>query len=236
LWRQGGGLWLDPRAGRRRRRAGAVPLRHGAMGGVYMAGADEAAGLSCIAQYGIPVLASDWFDKRFALRRSHHAGCHSAHSACAAAPEQVYVSHYLMTAITLQYMQHYMKKNWWARGARERAYGLDGPTAGRDLDPAMLNYYWSTATTTIAWSPGPSGAGYTRLNYWNPGQRPAYTDSVYLQRSGMRSITVWERLSRATTYALARKKLPDVRASMISAAAATFTNYGTLPVVGSPAR
>ena len=105
----------------------------------------------------------------------------------------------------VQYMQHHMKRNWSNAARGSTPMGWTAQPLATDLDPAMLNYYWSTATTNDCLVAGPSGAGYTRLNFWGPSNLAAYTraSDPYLQRSGMRSITVWSTVSSPMVYAFA---------------------------------
>ena len=229
-------IWLDPRAARDA--AALAPFLSGMapVGGVYMGWwPDEAAGLSWIAQYGIPVLASDWFDNA-----SLFGGVTTPVAIPPIPPapplqNKVYVSITLSDGDNVQYMQHYMKKNWGNAARGSVPMGWTAQPLAADLDPAMLNYYWSTATTNDCLVAGPSGAGYTRLNYWISANVAAYAraSDPYLQRSGMRSITVWERLSRATTYALAGN-CPTLLGVNDFGGGSYVTNYGTLPVVGFP--
>jgi len=104
-----------------------------------------------------------------------------------------------------------------------------------DFDPAMLNYFWSTATTNDCLVAGPSGAGYTRINYWSAGNVASYTkaSNFYLQRSGIRDITVWLTVSSGTgnTYATNCPTLIGINDQN----GGYYTNhYGTLPVIGFP--
>src|ERR1035437_8487406 len=230
-------VWLDP--GVAGDAAALAPFLSGMapVGGMFMGWwPDEAAGLSWIAAYGIPVIASDWFDNA-----SLFGGVATPVTIPPIPPtpplhNKVYVSITLSDGDNVQYMQHFMKKNW-GNAARGRVpIGWTAQPLAADLDPGMLNYYWNSATTNDCLVAGPSGAGYTRLNYWGSANVAAYAkaSNPYLQRSGMSSITVWESVSRATAYASAAN-CPSLVGLNDFGGGNYATNYGTLPIVGFPA-
>jgi hypothetical protein len=229
-------VWLDP--GSANDAAALEPFisEMTPVSGVYMGWwPDEAAGLSWIGQYGIPVIASDWFD---------NASLFGGVAATISIPpipsppplqNKVYVSVTLSDGDNVQYMQHHLKANWGnsARGSVPIGWTAQPLTA--DLDPAMLNYYWSTATTNDCLVAGPSGAGYTRVNYWGAANVAAYTQasSPYLQRSGMKVITVWVTLSGPTATAFSTN-CSTLLGLIDDGDGAYSTVYGTLPTIGFP--
>ncbi len=199
-------VWLDP--GNSADAAALAPFVSGMnpVGGVYMGWwPSEGNGLPWIAQYGIPVLASDWYDNGSLF--SGVARQVSIPPIPPAPPLQnkIYVSFTLSDGDNVQYMQHYMYALWQNPARGKVPIGWTAQPLSLDLDPAMLNYYWSTATTNDCLVAGPSGAGYNRINYWSATNIAAYTtaSASYLQRSGMRSITVWSTLSAATANTFA---------------------------------
>jgi hypothetical protein len=230
-------VWLDP--GVPGDASALAPFLSGMtpVGGVYLGWwPDEGAGLSWIATYGIPVVASDWFDNA-----SLFGGVTTPVTIPPIPPappfqNKVYVSITLSDGDNVQYMQHHMKQNW-GNPARGRVpIGWTAQPLTADLDPGMLNYYWSSSTTNDCLVAGPSGAGYTRLNYWGAANVTAYAKASdpYLQRSGMSSITVWETVSKATAYAFAAN-CPSLVGINDFGGGNYTTNYGTLPIVGFPA-
>jgi hypothetical protein len=229
-------VWLNP--GVSSEAAALAPFLAGMtpVGGMYMGWwPDEAAGLTWIAQYGIPVLASDWFDNASLFGGVARAITIPAIPAPPPLQNKVYVSITLSDGDNVQYLQHHMKHNW-ANAARGKVpLGWTAQPLAADLDPAMLNYYWSTATTNDCLVAGPSGAGYTRLNYWGPANAAAYTkaSNPYLQRSGMTSITVWLTVSSGSGYDFAAS-CPTLLGVNDHAGGNYTTNYGTLAVIGFP--
>jgi hypothetical protein len=180
--------------------------------GVYMGWwPGESDGLNWIAAYGIPVLASDFF---------RNATVFSGVSSPIRVPEipptpplenKVYVSLILSDGDNVQYMQHGLKEIWNnpVRGAIPIGWTVS-PLAV-DLDPAMLDFYWTTATTNDCLVSGPSGAGYTHMDRWNATNLAAFAhvSSSYLERGGLRVITVWDKVNRSVARAFATN-CPDL--------------------------
>jgi hypothetical protein len=158
-----------------------------------------------LANYGIPVVASDYF-----VNGSVFSGVASPINIPAIPPppplqNKVYVALLLSDGDNAQYMQHAMKINWenGSRGSVPIGWTVDALAA--NLDPAMLNYYWSTATTNDCLISGPSGAGYARVEHWSSANLAAFASIAdgYLQRSGLRVITVWDSVNSGIAKAYA---------------------------------
>jgi hypothetical protein len=188
-----------------------------------------------IAQYGIPVMASDWFDNG-----SVYSGVTVPISIPPIPPapplqNKVYVSLTLSDGDNAQYMQHAMKMNWSSAARGTVPIGWTVQPLLADFDPGMLNYYWSTASTNDCLVAGPSGAGYTRINYWSAASVTSYTkaSNFYLQRTGIRAITVWLTVSAATGNAYATN-CPTLVGINDQNGGYYTTADGTLPVLGLP--
>lgn len=175
--------------------------------GVYMGWwPSEDNGLQWIGQYGIQVLASDFLDNA-----SLFGGVAATTTVPPIPPappleNKVYVALFISDGDNVQYMQHRLKMTWAdpARGSVPIGWTISPLTV--DIDPGMLDYYRATATTNDCLVSGPSGAGYTRINYWtNPDYLAAFTKVTesYLQRSGLRVITVWNEITPAVAAAYA---------------------------------
>lgn len=233
---QAASVWLDPGVPGDAAALAPFVSQMTPLAGVYMGWwPSEDNGLSWIAQYGIPVVASDWFENG-----SLFAGVASAINVPPIPPapplqNKVYVSMTLSDGDNVQYMQHYMKVNWGNSSRGRVPIGWTSQPIAADLDPGMLNYYWSTATTNDCLVAGPSGAGYTRINFWNPANVAAYAQASapYLQRSGMTGITVWSTLSMSTASAYAANCRILLGLYDFGDGGYT-TNYETLPAIGFP--
>jgi hypothetical protein len=229
-------VWLDP--GVANDAATLAPFLAGMtpVGGVYMGWwPNEANGLSWIAGYGIPVVASDFF-----LNGSLFSGVAQAITVPAIPPapplqNKVYVSVILSDGDNVQYMQHRMTTNWADPARGSVPIGWTVQPLAADLDPGMLNYFWSTATTNDCLVAGPSGAGYTRLNYWSPANIAAYTaaSNPYLQRSGITGITVWLTISKFMANSFAGN-CPTLLGLFDQDDGIYTTNYETIPTIGLP--
>jgi len=158
-----------------------------------------------LSTYGIPVVASDYF-----VNGSVFSGVASPINIPAIPPppplqNKVYVALLLSDGDNAQYMQHAMKINWenGSRGSVPIGWTVDALVA--NLDPVMLNYYWSTATTNDCLISGPSGAGYARVEFWSSANLTAFANIAdgYLQRSGLRVITVWDSVNSGIAKAYA---------------------------------
>ncbi|HTV62451.1 MAG TPA: immunoglobulin domain-containing protein [Verrucomicrobiae bacterium] len=176
------------------------------VGGIYLGWVpNEGADLDWIAAYGIPVMASDDFDNG-----SVYGGVASLISVPPVPPppplqNKVYVSITLSDGDNVQYMQHAMYLNWQSPARGTIPLGWTAQSLLADFDPGMLNYYWSTATTNDCLVAGPSGAGYAHVEYWSGANVASYAKAAnfYLQRSGIRTITIWDNVSTATGDAYA---------------------------------
>jgi hypothetical protein len=229
-------VWLDP--GVTNDAAALAPFLAGMtpVGGVYMGWwPSENNGLSWIARYGIPVLASDYF-----LNGSLFGGVAQAITVPPIPPapplqNKVYVSIILSDGDNVQYMQHRMTTNWADPARGSVPIGWTVQPLAADMDPGMLSYFWSTATTNDCLVAGPSGAGYTRLNYWSPANIAAYTaaSSPYLQRSGVTGITVWLNVFKYMANSFAGN-CPTLLGLYDQNGGMYTTNYQTIPTIGLP--
>ena len=200
-------VWIDPNASS----ADAATLASFVtnmtpMNGVYIGWwPNESADMQWIGQYGIPVMASDLFDNG-----TVYGGVATNISIPAIPPtpplqNKIYVSVTLSDGDNVQYMQHTMYSQWGTSARGKAPIGWTVQPLLADFDPEMLNYFWSTATTNDCLVAGPSGAGYTRINFWSTANVTNYAkaSSYYLQRTGIRAATVWLTVSGSTgdTYA-----------------------------------
>jgi hypothetical protein len=174
--------------------------------GVYMGWwPSEDKGLKWIAQYGIPVLASDFFRNGSVFSG---VACHVRIPAIPTPPpleNKVYVAFILSDGDNIQYMQHTMKVNWEKPGRGNLPVGWTVSPLTLDMDPMMLDYYWNTATTNDCLVSGPSGAGYNHISDWSAANIAAFTriSAPYLQDSGLRVITVWDKVNQPIARAFA---------------------------------
>ncbi len=199
-------VWLDPTVSADAATLSLFTANMAPVNSVYLGWwPNESGDMQWIAQYGIPVMASDLFDNG-----SVYGGVTTPISVPTIPPtpplqNKIYVSITLSDGDNVQYMQHTMKQNWGSAVRGTIPLGWTVQPLLADFDPGMLNYYWSTATTNDCLVAGPSGGGYARVNYWNAANLANYTreSNFYLQRSGIRAITVWLTVPSATGNAYA---------------------------------
>jgi len=165
----------------------------------------EGDGLEWIAHYGIPVMASDHFCNATVFSGVKH----DIHVPPIPQPppleNKVYVALILSDGDNVQYMQHAMKMDWDKPVRGSFPIGWTASPLSVEFDPMMLDYYWSSATTNDCLISGPSGAGYAHINSWDSANLDKFTKvtAPYLERSGMRIITIWDRVNHTVADSFA---------------------------------
>ena len=179
------------------------------LNGVYMGWwPDEGTGLGWIASYGIPVMASDDY-----WNGSVFSGCRSPIDVPNIPPpppleNKIYVALIESDGDNVQYMQNFMTSPWrWADSNRGNVpISWTASALCADLDPVMLNFYWNTTYANECLISGPDGAGYAHIEHnWSSANTAAFArlSNGYLQRSGLRVITVWDSVNSGTAQAYA---------------------------------
>lgn len=176
------------------------------VGGVYMGWwPGEGDGLEWIAKFAIPVLASDFFCNATVFSGVPGQIHIPPIPELPSLQNKIYLALILSDGDNIQYMQHVMKMDWDKHSRGAIPIGWTVSPLSLELDPGMLNYYWSTATTNDCLIAGPSGVGYAHVNHWAPDMLAAFTklSAPYLQRSGLRVLTVWDRVTPEVARAFA---------------------------------
>lgn len=139
---------------------------------------------------------------------------------------KIYICLFISDGDNAQYMQRAMRKIWDQNSSSRGIYPLNWTVAPGmvDLGPALLNYYYTTATTKDCFVSGPSGMGYimpvNTLSETGAGVGNYLTNSVaadaytrltetYMQRAGLRVLTVWDNAT-ATNRALYEKNVRNL--------------------------
>jgi hypothetical protein len=198
---------------------------------------DEAAGLKYAGQFGIPVLASDFFENSSLFSGVVQTVTAPPIPSTPPLENKIYVAFIFSDGDNVQYMQHHMKDAWEKSARGSVPMGWTVSPLAVDLDPAMLNYFYLTATTNDCLVSGPSGAGYARLNFWNQDNLSAFaknTDS-YLRRSGIRVITVWNKVTDAVANSFAAD-CPTLLGVTDQEGGGYLAIHGKLPTVGFAAK
>jgi prepilin-type processing-associated H-X9-DG protein len=200
-------VWLDPGISQDAALLRLFVSNMTPVNGVYLGWwPSENNGLTWIAAYGIPVVASDFFRNGSVFGGVTHVVNVPDIPPPPPLENKIYVGLILSDGDNVQYMQHAMVINWEnsARGSVPIGWTTD-PLA-LDMDPVMFYHYWGTATTNDCLISGPSGAGYGHVELWSAANLATFArvSAGYLQRSGLRIITIWDQVNTgiATSYAL----------------------------------
>jgi GxGYxYP putative glycoside hydrolase C-terminal domain/GxGYxY sequence motif in domain of unknown function N-terminal/Concanavalin A-like lectin/glucanases superfamily/Regulator of chromosome condensation (RCC1) repeat len=201
-------VWLDPGPLNSSDRSTLAPFLNDMkpLNGIYTGWwPSEGNGLNYIAQYGIPVLASDFFRNASVFSGIPHQINVPPIPPPPPLTNKVYVSLILSDGDNIQYMQHVMKMDWDKPARGTIPIGWTVSPLAVDLDPMMMNHYWSSATTNDCLISGPSGAGYCHIQNWSSANQAALAkvSDAYLQRAGLKVITVWDQVTTGVARAFA---------------------------------
>lgn len=122
---------------------------------------------------------------------------------------KIYITIFISDGDNAQYMQRAMRKIWDQNASSRGRFPMNWTVAPGmvDLGPALLNYYYMTATPNDCFVAGPSGMGYlmpvntanesgassgTHLESEAAMDGYARLTETYMQRAGLRVLTVWD--------------------------------------------
>lgn len=124
---------------------------------------------------------------------------------------KIYIAYFLSDGDNIQYDMHAMREYWDNNSSNKGIVPVNWTIspALADIAPGMMNYYYSRATDKECFVCGPSGMGYTMPKntfgsnkgnqFPNTKKFAAYVDMTnnYLQKTGLRTVTIWDNLSLA---------------------------------------
>ena len=128
---------------------------------------------------------------------------------------KVYAAVYISDGDNIQYCQHAMAKIFEQSGRGQMPLNWTISPALVDFSPSMLNYYYRKATTNDCFVSGPSGLGYAmpydahNSRYYAAANNikliTPYTELTqrYIEKAGLRVITIWDDISAAQRKAYA---------------------------------
>ncbi len=120
---------------------------------------------------------------------------------------KIYAAVYISDGDNIQYCQHAMAKIFEQSGRGKMAMNWTISPALADFSPMMLNYYYRKASTNDCFVSGPSGLGYAmpydahNTRYYASANSSKlitpYTQLTqrYLEKAGLRVITIWDDVS-----------------------------------------
>lgn len=169
----------------------------------------ERSGVVNATAYGIGTIAADFYISGTVYGGTDHRIRIPKVPPKPVLANKAYIAIFLSDGDNAQYMQRAMRKIWDQNTASRGIVPLNWTVSPGlvDLGPALLNYYYTTATTKDCFVAGPSGIGYTlpvntasesgassgtKLN--DPALMDKYArfTETYMQRAGLRDITIWD--------------------------------------------
>ncbi len=201
-------VWLDPRVGNERILLDKM-LRDMTPGRDFVLGwyPEERSGVGEATRFGLSTVPADFFE---------NATVYSAvNKPIRIAPvpkrprleNKIYAAVYISDGDNIQYCQHAMAKIFEQSGRGKMALNWTISPSLAEFSPMMLNYYYRKATTNDCFVSGPSGMGYampydahnsryyagaTSANVITP---YAQLTQRYLEKAGLRVITIWDNVS-----------------------------------------
>ncbi len=169
--------------------------------------ADERSGIGIGTEYGISTVPADFYENATVYGGMSHQIDLPVTPRKPALENKIYLAVFLSDGDNVQYCQHAMSGLWDnpARGTIPINWTVSPALA--DLGPGLLNFYYNTSTPNDFLASGPSGLGYALIHdahnrVWNTTGREdidPYTilTERYLERSGLRVITVWDDINDA---------------------------------------
>ncbi|MDR1096930.1 MAG: discoidin domain-containing protein [Tannerella sp.] len=199
-------IWLDPRK-EKENEVVRLFLKDMKAGKSIILGwwAEERSGIGIGTEYGISTIPADFYE---------NATVYAGMNRVINLPEtpkkpdlenKIYLTVFLSDGDNIQYCQHTMPRLWdnKERGVIPVNWTVSPGLA--DLGPQLLNYFYRTATPNDFLASGPSGLGYALLydahnrKWFNTGgesfDRYLQLTQTYLERSGLRVVTVWDEIN-----------------------------------------
>lgn len=201
-------VWLDPRSSSERSLLGKM-LKDMTPGRDIVLGwfEEERSGVGEATKYGLSVVPADFFENTTVYSAVNKPIKISPVPKRPRLENKVYAAVYISDGDNIQYCQHAMAKIFEQSGRGQMAMNWTISPALADFSPMMLNYYYRKATTNDCFVSGPSGLGYAMpydahnsCYYANAYNSKAITPYVqltqrYLEKTGLRVITVWDDIS-----------------------------------------
>ena len=178
-------------------------------------GTTERSVITAGAEYGISMIPSDDYANATVFSATGHIINIPKVPKRPPLENKLYLAMYITDGDNIQYVQGAMKSNW-DNAANDRGKVAVNWTISPglvDIGPGILNYYYKTASDYECFVAGPSGMGYIMpINTLPEAERDGrptalaktfltdktYMDNytkltgTYLQRAGMRALTIWD--------------------------------------------
>lgn len=169
----------------------------------------ERSGITTASEFGIGTMPSDFFMSASVYSGTDHRIRIPLVPKMPTLENKVHVALFISDGDNIQYNQHAMRQVWDRTESIRGRMPLSWTIAPGlvDIAPGILNYYYTHATPNDCFVTGPSGMGYMMPcnTLDEPGapvgeytKNPAHMDGyarlteTYLQRSGLRVMTIWD--------------------------------------------
>ncbi|MBN1419570.1 MAG: discoidin domain-containing protein [Planctomycetes bacterium] len=169
----------------------------------------ERSGITTASEFGIGTLPADFFISATVYSGTDHRIRIPEVPKKPPLEDRVYVAIFVSDGDNIQYVQRAMRKIWDRSAGSRGKVALNWTVAPGlvDIAPGILNYYYATATRNDCFVAGPSGMGYMMPvnTLEEPGapvgpqlrdrgrmDRYARLTETYLERSGLRVVTIWD--------------------------------------------
>lgn len=176
--------------------------------------AEERSGIGLATEYGLSTIPSDFFENTTVYAGMQQQIQYPEVPKMPVLENKIYLALYMSDGDNVQYCQHAMSTLWDKKGRGIIPINWTISPGLVDFGPAMLNHYYTTATANDFFASGPSGMGYSLIydahNYlWNATSGADFTPYAkltqqYLEKSGLRVITIWDEVNQEQMGAYAR--------------------------------
>lgn len=176
--------------------------------------AEERSGIGLATEYGLSTIPSDFYENTTVYAGMQQQIQYPEVPKMPVLENKIYLALYMSDGDNVQYCQHAMSELWDKKGRGIIPINWTISPGLVDFGPAMLNHYYTTATSNDFFASGPSGMGYSLIydahNYlWNATSGADFTPYAkltqqYLEKSGLRVITIWDEVNQEQMGAFAR--------------------------------
>ncbi|MCR5851360.1 MAG: discoidin domain-containing protein [Bacteroidaceae bacterium] len=209
-------VWLDPRNQSERQLLDKM-LKDMTPGRDFVLGwyPEERSGVGEATKYGLSTVPADFFENTTVYTAVNKPVKIAPVPKRPKLENKVYATVYISDGDNIQYCQHAMAKIFEQSGRGKMAMNWTISPALADFAPMMLNYYYRKATTNDCFVSGPSGMGYAMpydahnsCYYANANASRVITPYTqltqrYIEKAGLRVITVWDDISTVQRRAYA---------------------------------
>ena len=209
-------VWLDPRNGNERTLLDRM-LMEMTPGRDIVLGwyPEERSGVGEATRYGLSTVPADFFENTTVYTAVNKPIKIAPVPKRPKLENKIYAAVYISDGDNIQYCQHAMAKIFEQGGRGQMAMNWTISPALADFSPMMLNYYYRKASTNDCFVSGPSGLGYAMpydahnsryyANANSTEEITPYTQLTqrYLEKAGLRVITIWDNVSAAQREAYA---------------------------------